>query len=121
MQALIISAHGSRRAASNAEVHALVERLRPLAASPFSMVAAAFLELAEPDIACAVSQCVGAGATEIIAVPYLLSAGMHVAQDIPNALTAAQAEHPGLQIHLRAHLGAHPGIAPMLLESALSG
>ncbi len=55
MQALIIIAHGSRRAASNAEVHALVERLRPLAASPFSMVAAAFLELAEPDIACAVS------------------------------------------------------------------
>lgn len=119
MKALLIIAHGSRRAASNAEVHTLVDRLRPLAAGQFPHVAAAFLELAEPDIPGAVAQCVAAGATEIIAVPYLLSAGTHVAQDIPEALITAQVKHAGLQIHLRPHLGAHPGIAQVLLESAL--
>lgn len=120
MKALLIIAHGSRRAASNKEVHALVERLRPLASGHFPQVAAAFLELAEPGIPSAVAHCVAAGATEIVAVPYLLSAGTHVAQDIPEALHAAQAEHAGLQIHLRTHLGAHPGIAQVLLESALT-
>jgi sirohydrochlorin ferrochelatase len=53
---------------------------------------------------------VAAGCTQIIAHPFFLFAGTHTARDIPAALAAAQAEHPGTTWALTEPLGLHPGV-----------
>ncbi|MHB1186063.1 sirohydrochlorin chelatase [Thiobacillus sp.] len=40
------------------------------------------------------------GATEIVAFPYFLAAGTHVAQDIPEAIAELSAEHPAVKVRL---------------------
>ena len=56
MQALMLIAHGSRRAASNDEVRDLAATLGRLAGREFDLVVPAFLELAEPGIVAGVDQ-----------------------------------------------------------------
>ncbi len=94
MQALLLIAHGSRREASNQEVRDLAKRLSQAAGKHLDLVVPAFLELAEPDIPRGVDRCVEAGATSVKVVPYFLSAGRHVATDIPDELEKARRQHP---------------------------
>lgn len=118
MKALLLIAHGSRREASNEEVRALAKTLAEQAGDAFGAVVPAFLELAEPSIPGGVSECVRQGATEVQAVPYFLSAGRHVAHDIPEELEQASSEHPGLHITVSPYLGQHPMITELLLGLA---
>ena len=83
MKSLLIVAHGSRRAASNDEVRALSERVARQAGDAYRRVECAFLELAEPSIPDGIQAEIDAGAVDITVVPYFLSAGRHVAEDIP--------------------------------------
>jgi len=46
MKALLLIAHGSRRAESNDEIRALTQKMKTLAGGRFSEVESAFLELA---------------------------------------------------------------------------
>ncbi len=121
MHALLLIAHGSRRAASNDEVRKLATRLESVSKEHFDRVIPAFLELADPDIPAGVDACVTAGATEITVLPYFLSAGRHVAQDIPEELEKAQAKHPKLPIHIANHIGQHEDMPMLLLQAALNG
>ena len=119
MKALLLIAHGSRRETSNQEVRELADRLAQLAGRHFDMVVPAFLELAEPDIPSGVDRCVLAGATYVNAVPYFLSAGRHVATDIPEQLDKARRQHPGLDLQQSDYLGKHATIPDVLLTLAL--
>ncbi|MEO5341936.1 MAG: CbiX/SirB N-terminal domain-containing protein [Gammaproteobacteria bacterium SHHR-1] len=118
MHALIIAAHGSRRQASNQEVHGVAERLARLAGARYPICRAGFLELAEPSIAQAIRQAAAEGATQVSVVPYLLAAGRHVIEDIPAALAEAQAELPDLEIRLSGHIGQSPRLLEVLLDCA---
>jgi len=118
MQALLLIAHGSRRAASNDEVRDLAKKLAHVAGDRYELVAPAFLELAEPDIPGGVDQCVAAGASRVIVVPYFLSAGRHVATDIPNELEKARQAHPDIPIQQSDYLGMHESIPEILLMLA---
>jgi sirohydrochlorin ferrochelatase len=119
MHALLLIAHGSRREASNAEVRELAARLERLAGKRFGCVTPAFLELAEPDIPTGVDLCVKAGATDVTAIPYFLSAGRHVASDIPAELEKAEHMHKTVTIHHSTYLGKHESITELLLTIAL--
>lgn len=114
MKALLIISHGSRRAASNNEVFALTETLREQAAE--MMVSCAFLEMAEPTVQAAIDALAKDGASEILVFPHFLAAGTHVARDIPNAISEAQARHPKITFQLLPHLGALPGIPGQILN-----
>ena len=116
MRHLLLIAHGSRRSESNQEVRALTEALRQRAGDRFDEVSCAFLELAQPNIPSAIDACVASGASQILVVPYFLSAGRHVAKDIPAEVDAKRAEYPRVEIQLADHLGAMPGIADLILE-----
>ena len=83
MRALLVVAHGSRRVASNDEVRQLTDELRAAAGDEYAQVECAFLELAQPSIPDGIDCCVAEGATEVVILPYFLSAGRHVAKDIP--------------------------------------
>jgi len=114
-RALLVVAHGSRRAQSNDEVRELTALLRERAADEYGQVSCAFLELAEPSIPDGIEQCIAAGAREVVVLPYFLSAGRHVAKDIPADVAGKQAEHPDVAITIAPYLGAAAGIVELML------
>ena len=116
MKALLLVAHGSRREASNQEVRDLAGRLRELSRDDFGVVDCAFLEIAQPLIPDGIERCIAQGATEVVVLPYFLSAGRHVAEDIPRDVAAKQAEHPAVPIRIAPYLGAAKDVAPLLLR-----
>lgn len=104
--AILLIAHGSRNAAANAELVELANRLRR--AGRYRIVEAAFLELAEPDIAEGGSRCVASGADRVLMIPYFLSAGVHTVSDLSEARDTLAERFPTLEFRLGPPLGPHP-------------
>jgi sirohydrochlorin ferrochelatase len=117
MKALLLVAHGSRRAASNDEIRALTARLRDIDAE-FDRVDCAFLELAEPSIPEGIRSAIHAGARQLVVLPYFLSAGRHVSEDIPGEVNSARSEYPDTEIMLAPYLGASAEIGRLLVMQA---
>lgn len=119
-RAVLLVAHGSRLAESNAEIAALAARLAEQV-GPEEAVSHAFLELAEPSIPGAIDALAGRGAGHIVLIPYFLSAGRHVTEDIPAIVAEARDRHPGLEIEVTGHFGARDEVAALLAGMARSG
>lgn len=116
MRALLVVAHGSRRAESNDEVRALTRQIRELKTGDYEYIDCAFLELAEPSIPDGIRQCLDRGVNEVTVLPYFLSAGRHVNEDIPELVKAARAEYPGAKLTLAPHLGTASSLAQLMLD-----
>lgn len=116
MRHLLIIAHGSRRDASNEEVRRLTQRLADRAGQRFDQVSCAFLELADPSIPKAVEACVAGGARDIVVLPYFLSAGRHVTEDIPEQLAPGRRGYPDVRIRVLPYVGAGDGMLDLLLS-----
>ncbi len=119
MPSLLIIAHGSRRAASNDEVRALADAVRVQQGQSYDHVEAAFLELAEPSILDGLATLAARGATDIVAFPYFLAAGTHVAHDIPDAIAEFAASHGGVMVRVTPHLGASAALPAAILGMAV--
>ena len=115
---LLLIAHGSRKQDANDEVRRLAERVQSQCEDEYEGVIAAFLELADPDIRKGVAECASRGATEVVAVPYFLAAGRHVASDIPDELELARAENPALEIRMSRYLGSSEAMTALVLDAA---
>ena len=88
------------------------------------IVEVAHMELAEPDIAQGFDRCVEQGATIVVAHPFMLAPGRHVAEDLPRLIAAAAQSHPGTKYVIAEPLGAHPGVADAVVDrctNALTG
>jgi sirohydrochlorin ferrochelatase len=116
MRALLIIAHGSRRKESNDEVCRLAERIRENSVPAFNLVDCAFLEISSPQVDSAIADLVDEGATEINIFPYFLSAGTHVASDIPRIIAEEKALYPNVRFSVLPHLGALQGISSLILN-----
>lgn len=112
---LIVLGHGSRNPAATEQFNELVEQVRARRHDP---VLPAFMELAEPSLAEAVSQAVAAGADAIIVQPCFLFDGMHIRRDIPEMLSDFAAQHPQVAFRLGRPIGPDPRVADVLLERA---
>jgi sirohydrochlorin ferrochelatase len=115
-KALLLVAHGSRRAASNDEIRELAERLASSQENHFDMVEAAFLELAQPSIPEGIEYCIQHGAAEVLVFPYFLSAGRHVAEDIPAEVKIAQKQYPDVKVTIADYLGIAAGMPGMIFN-----
>ena len=111
---LVLVAHGSRRASSNEEVRRVAAQLSKQAGDRYAMIHAAFLELAEPLIPDGIQQCLDAGMEEVVVLPYFLSAGRHVVEDIP-AEVAKVDTTGGATVRIAPYLGSAEGLATILL------
>ncbi len=120
-KALVVVAHGSRREASNDEVRALAERLALMPGNAYDSVTAAFLELAEPLIPDGVVQAIDAGAQEVVVLPYFLSAGRHVASDIPAEVDKAVSLRPDAHIRIAPYVGSMEDMADLMMRTAATG
>lgn len=118
MKGLLLVAHGSRRAASNDEVRDLTKVLAEQAGDEYGFVDCGFLELAEPSIPDGIQRCIDAGATQVVVLPYFLSAGRHVSEDIPAEVKIKQDEYPDIRICISDYLGAAQGVTDLLLTAA---
>lgn len=116
MRSLLLVAHGSRREASNEEIRDLAAALAEQAEPGFDQVGYAFLEIAEPSIQDAIEELVRAGACEVVVLPYFLSAGRHVAEDIPAEVERKRAEHPEVAIRITPYLGQTEGMVRTLID-----
>jgi sirohydrochlorin ferrochelatase len=116
--ALLIVAHGSRRGVSNDEVRALTRDIERQSGGRYRAVGCAFLELAEPSIPDGLRDLIDCGARHIIVVPYFLSAGRHVAEDIPGEVDLVLGQYPDIDIRIAPYLGLAAGIPGLILGQA---
>lgn len=114
--AVLLIAHGSRRAEANAELHTVAKSLADR--GRYSVVRVSYLELAEPSIAEGGASCVEAGAAEVILLPFFLSPGRHVVEDLTAARDALRERFPAVQFTLAGALGSHPLILDALADRA---
>jgi sirohydrochlorin ferrochelatase len=114
--ALLLIAHGSRRPEANADLEFVAEQLR--ARGRYSIIQVSYLELAEPSIAAGGAQCVQRGATDVIMLPYFLSPGKHVVEDLTAARDRLSERFPGIRFALAEPLGRHPLLLEVLEERA---
>lgn len=112
--AIILIAHGSRRAEANRELEVLAEQVRQRL--PTERVEIAYLELAEPTIPQAVARCVEGGAQRVRMFPYFLSPGVHVSRDLEQYRLQFTREHPDVEFELCRPIGLHPKIVDIVIE-----
>lgn len=117
-RALVIVAHGSRKASSNKEVRALGEKVKSLQDKHYAFVMTAFLEFATPSLEESILYCADKGVSEIVILPYFLASGNHVSRDIPDVLQTIQVSHPQVKITLKEHLGSSSGMVRLLNDMA---
>jgi sirohydrochlorin ferrochelatase len=114
--ALLLIAHGSRQDEANADLYQVVAEMRRH--GEYEIVAASFLELAEPSIAEEAGRCVAEGAECVVLLPYFLSAGVHVRRDLAAAREALAARFPQVDFRLAEPLGPHPLLIEVVAERA---
>ena len=114
--AVLLIAHGSRRPEANADLEHLAAALR--ARGRYTLVETAYLELAQPDVAAGGAACVAGGAGRVILVPYFLSAGVHVREDLEAARQALARRFPAAEFRLAEPLGRHPLLVEVVAARA---
>jgi len=116
MIAVLLIAHGSRRAEANADLDHVAEGLR--ARGRYPIVQPSFLELADPDIEAGGALCVERGAHEVILLPYFLSPGKHVVEDLTAARDRLAVRFPQVRFVLAEPLGRHPLLLDIVIQRA---
>lgn len=111
--AVLLIAHGSRRASANDDL----VQLAGLVAShgPYPIVEVSYLELTEPTIAAGGRACLDRGARRVLMLPYFLSAGVHVVTDLETHRLELATQFPEIEFVLCPHLGLHPLMAEIVL------
>jgi sirohydrochlorin ferrochelatase len=117
LKALLLIAHGSRRAEANADLEFVAAEMRMRGRYPIVQVS--YLELAEPSIPDGGAMCVGNGATEVVMLPYFLSPGVHVRDDMATIRAELTVRFPGVRFLLAEPLGRHPLLLDVVEQRAL--
>lgn len=114
--ALLVMVHGSPRPVANEDMFRVVEEVK--ARNVFDYVQVGFMECNEPTIPDAVDACAAEGAERIVAVPYFLHTGTHVADDLPTLLEEARERHPHVQFQMGRYIGTSPVLTDILAARA---
>ena len=116
-RATILFAHGSRDPLWRRPIDAVAQRMREL--DPQRLVRCAYLELMQPDLASAVEELAGAGASAVTVVPMFLGVGRHARHDLPVLLAALAQSHPQIAITLQPAIGEDPRVLELMARVAL--
>ncbi|MCZ2076781.1 MAG: sirohydrochlorin cobaltochelatase [Bryobacteraceae bacterium] len=113
---LVVFAHGSRIESANESVRITAAALAR--EGSYELVEAAFLELGTPDLAKAIGILVKQGANRIAVIPYFLTPGLHVDEDLPRIVDGISRIYNGVKIYVTAPLDGHPALVRVLLDRA---
>lgn len=114
--ALLLIAHGSRRPDANADLEWVAAGIRER--GRFAFVQVSYLELAEPTIADGGAMCVATGVSDVVLLPYFLSPGVHVRDDLTEARDELSEQFPAVSFRLAEPLGRHPKLLDIVEERA---
>lgn len=117
MKAILLVDHGSVRQEANHMLDCVANLLQTMVGDAV-LVRAAHMELASPLIPDGVEACVGAGATELVVFPYMLSPGKHSTRDIPRIVGEATKKYPELKVSVTPAFGVHAKLAEVVAERA---
>lgn len=104
--AVLLIAHGSRRAEANDDLQQLADAVRERGNYP--IVEIAYLEIASPTIPDGAEQCVQQRASSVLMLPYFLSAGAHVVNDLKKHRNELSEKFPTVHFICCPPLGLHP-------------
>jgi sirohydrochlorin cobaltochelatase len=99
---LLLMAHGTPLEEANAPLARIAEQVRR--GLGLASATLAYLDCNAPTIPDAFAHLAASGARRIVAMPYFLHLGRHVAEDLPALIAAAQAAHPATEIVAAHHL-----------------
>lgn len=112
--AVLLIAHGSRRPEANADLVHLAAVVR--ARKTYEIVEIAYLEIASPSIPQGGRACVAQGAECVRMLPYFLSAGAHVEDDLSRFQRELSDEFPQVEFTVCLPLGLHPKIVDVVFD-----
>lgn len=112
---IILIGHGSRQEEANEEVREIT-RMVAERSQGNDCYETAFLTLTRPDLLEASEKLIEQGVDRIIVAPIFLVTGSHIVQDIPAIIEDLKSLYPQVRFYMAGHIGAHPGIAEILLE-----
>jgi sirohydrochlorin ferrochelatase len=115
MRSILIIDHGSTRAEANDMLADMAQLLQQVVGDGV-IVRHAHMELAEPTIPQGFADCVRAGATEVVAFPYMLSPGKHVTRDVPRLVAEAARDFPNVTHRVTDAFGVHQKLAEVIAE-----
>jgi len=113
MKSILLIDHGSVRAEANHMLECMANLVQAMVGDGV-LVRHAHMELAEPSIAQGFAACVAAGATEVIAFPYMLSPGKHSTRDIPRLVGEAAAAQPHVSYTVTPAFGVHEKLGELI-------
>jgi sirohydrochlorin ferrochelatase len=117
MKGILIVDHGSRKGEANDMLRCMSNLLQAMA-GPEVVVRYAHMELADPDVADGLADCVRVGATDITVFPYMLSPGRHSTTDIPRMVSEAARTFPDVTFNVTPAFGVHEKLAELILDRA---
>ncbi|MBF0301727.1 MAG: CbiX/SirB N-terminal domain-containing protein [Desulfamplus sp.] len=135
MKAMILLAHGSRRKESAQEIKSVADSLEAQAKEKgqFDAVRPAFMQFCGPNFYQVIEELIQkseAGTQdssnnlvkqdillkEVVVLPYFISAGSHVSEDIPELIKKAREKYPDISFTVTPHLGKFQGLQRLMLE-----
>lgn len=117
MLGLLLIDHGSRRAQANAQVVEMARRVAGLVPAGTPIVTA-HLEVCPPTIAEGIAALLAQGVDALHVLPYFLSDGRHLGEDIPGQVRAALAGQPSVRVVFGGALGPDDVLAELMLRRA---
>jgi len=117
--AVLLIAHGSRREEANLDLVRLADALR--ARAVFPIVEIAYLELTQPTILDGGLACVEQGARRVCLLPYFLSAGAHVTEDLERFRRDLASQFPHVRFTLCKPLSMHPLLIEIVIDRLREG
>lgn len=118
-KAMLVMVHGSPRPIANEDMFRVVDLIRK--SGQYPIVEVGFMECNEPDIPTAIDHCVGQGATSVVAVPYFLHTGTHVADDLPTLIEQATGRHSAIRFEMGSFLGRSHHLTDILVDRIQAG
>jgi len=112
----VIFAHGSSVESANESVRAVTNRFA--SESGYPLVEAGFLEFGQPDLVGAVDRLVQRDVTRVFVIPYFLTLGKHLQQDLPRIIEEISRIYQGIEIRVTEPLDPHPSLSAILLDRA---
>jgi len=114
MKGVLIVGHGSRRKETEQILESVVAAARKKL--PEVLTEIAYMEFSEQSIPVGLDKLIIRGVDEIAVVPYFLFDGVHIKEDIPEALEEYKTMHPGLKITMGKPLGEDKRLAEILVD-----
>ena len=117
MKGVLIVGHGSRRKETERTLETIVEMMQKhIKETPIEI---AYMEFSERSIPSGLDALIAQGVQEIAVVPYFLFDGVHIKEDIPQAIEKHKSAHPKIKFKIGKPLGADERLAAVLSDRIL--